>query len=246
MFKNIFFLTVSTIVFTVHANPKGYFRTEKGALVRGEVLYADNAFYYYRRASDPDKICTVKVEDVPNSFRRIVDSLRLKGEITAPPDSIVEREVAEQTERSYGKWQVEKLEKNAPCWLFAVLDTKDSKEQTVSLVVRYSYNGYNNRRSFDVLLVFDNNIIMTRNCEVTYQFDDDEQIVERWNQGLRDHKTLHSPEPFKVRDKLLESDYVSFAINAKTNDERCFGFSVSHFDRVYEDVFEPVVDNYEP
>lgn len=75
----IFIFIIWIVAVTAEAGPKGYFRTEKGALIKGEVVYVDEVFYYYRRVSNPDEILTVRIENVPASFRRLVDKKRLEG-----------------------------------------------------------------------------------------------------------------------------------------------------------------------
>lgn len=243
MLKHIFLLAVWAITLSLQAGPKGYFRTEKGALIRGEVLYADNNFYYYRRVSGPDEILTVKIENVPVSFKRIVNNLCLKNEITLPPESIAQKE---GVGRSHGKWQVRDLVDSSGDdhvhWYFATLETKDDRGQVVKLVVRYCYNECNRRSTFDVYLEFDNRITMMPRCQVTYQFDSEEPIIERWKKSINSSKALFSNDSYNIRDKLFESDDLSFLVNDMTNETRRFNFLVSHFRQVYEDSFEPSIN----
>lgn len=233
MLKNIFLLAVWAITLSVQAGPKGYFRTEKGALVKGEVLYADDNFYYYRRVSNPEEILVVKIENVPVSFTRIVNSLRLKNEITLPPKSIAQNEVVGQPALSHGKWRVwdlmDSFGDDHVHWHFAALETKDDQGQIVKFIVRYCHNEYNARPTLDVYLEFDDNITMTSRCQVTYQFDSKEPIIERWGKATNGSRALFSNDSHKIRDELFESDQLSFTVSDMTNETRPFQLSCGQF-----------------
>ena len=46
--KKTFLLLAWLVALSLQAGPKTYFKTETGALVKGEVMYADEVFYYYQ------------------------------------------------------------------------------------------------------------------------------------------------------------------------------------------------------
>lgn len=238
---------------SLQAGPIGYFCTEKGALIRGEVLYADDAFYYYQRVSNPEEILTIKIENVPASFRRIVDALRLKGEISAPPESIAV--VQKVFEKPYGDWQIKEFEQGNLSWHIATLITEDVQGRAVFLKTRYCEATDYDYRKFDVFLFFSDAVTQALQWQVTYQFDNEEPVTELWKGVARDitalrgssstafiDPALFSPTSFWFSGKLMESDYVNFSINDDEGETRCFRFATSHFDRVYEDVFKPLMD----
>jgi hypothetical protein len=230
--KFLLFLIVLTAAVSLQAGPKGYFRTEKGALIKGEVMYVDDAFYYCRRVSNPEEMFTIKIEKVPVSFRRVVNGLRQKGEITTPPKSVAKVEVVEQP---YGEWQLKDYSNQGHRFShLAILSTKHEQRQTVWLVVRYGHR-------LEVFLKFSDQIAMTRDWQVTCQFDNDDPMIERWRSSIS-HRALFSPRSSDFRNKLLESDYLSFDINDKEGETYRLRFNVSHFDRVYKDLFESVID----
>lgn len=250
MLKTVFLLIIGSIALDLQAGPKGYFRSEKGALIHGEVLYADDNFYYYRRISNPDKILTVEIENVPASFQRLVNSLRLKGEIIPPPESIAKRKIYKVSENPYGHWQVKKMpEEDRVNWYYAVLKTNDDQGQNVSLIVRYSYkepdsnndgyDAYDGYLTLDIYLLFDQDVIpRNRNYQVTYQFESNAPVTERWTQSANNPKALFSYLPYLMRDKLLEFESVSFKVNDLTGKARHFSFQTGHFEKVYNEFFQ--------
>lgn len=56
-------------------------------------------------------------------------------------------------------------------------------------------------------------------------------------------KVLFSNDSYNIRDHLFESEYLSFLVNDMTNETRHFKFLVSHFEQVYEDFFEPLIND---
>jgi hypothetical protein len=245
MLKKIILIIVWTSAFSLDAGPIGYFRTEKGARIKGEVMYADDVFYYYRRVSNPEEMLTIKIENVPVSFQRIVNSKRLKGEITSPPESIAQED-DEVVEQPYGEWQLQDESDGDLSRPRAILSAKDEQGRTVMLIARYTKREYtHNYQGFNVFLNFSDNITALSTCQVTYQFNNNEQIIERWVRARNRFEALFSPAPYGFRDKLLESDELSFVIIDKAGETRRFGFNVSHFDQVYKDIFEPLILKYE-
>ncbi|MFT5351222.1 MAG: hypothetical protein ACJAUA_001268 [Zhongshania aliphaticivorans] len=245
MLKKIILIIVWTSAFSLDAGPIGYFRTEKGARIKGEVMYADDVFYYYRRVSNPEEMLTIKIENVPVSFQRIVNSKRLKGEITSPPESIAQED-DEVVEQPYGEWQLQDESDGDLSNHFAILSTKDEQERLVQLFTRYSRDESTGFQKFDIFLVFsDEMMARLRFNQVTYQLNSDEQINERWITAYNSFKAFFSPTSFGFRDKLLKSDDLSFVIIDKAGETRRFSFNVSHFDQVYKDIFEPLIVMHE-
>ena len=303
-----FLLMIWSVSLSLQAGPKGYFRTEKGALIRGEVLYADDVFYYYQRISNPEEILTIKIENVPASFRRIVDALLLKGEISTPPESIAVVQ-NEAVEKPYGEWQLnDNFERGNLSWHIVTLNTEDDQGRTVYLVTRYCEAKDHDYRKFDVLLIFSDTVTMIHKWQVTYQFDNNEPVTELWKGSVSDTESppgslsyyleplvtisfrndiespsdiesislrdiestspryiaslcplvkplpysrssppdtaLFAPTPVSswFRGKLIESDHINFSINDNEGETRRFRFDTSHFDRVYEDVFKPLIE----
>ena len=225
---------------SLQAGPKGYFRTEKGALIKGEVLYADDTFYYYQKVSSPEEIRTVKIENVPASFQRTVNALRLKGEIGTPPESIAVVQI-EVVEKPYGEWLLEEnVEHDGLSWHTATLAAVDDFGQTIYLKIRYCEGIDYDYRKFDVLLIFSHTVSFMHRWQVTYQFDNNEPVTELWR-GSISHRALFSTTSFAFREKLIESDHLNFVVTDSQGKTRRFRFVVNNFDRVYEDLFKPMI-----
>ena len=229
-------------IFASGAGPKGYFSTEKGALIKGEVLYADDTFYYYRRVSNPEEILTVRIEDVSASFQRLVDKKRREGSITAPPDSIAREDAANDVgERPYGEWQIGETSDGDLTRHLAVLSTQDKHGKEVKLIIRFLKKESDGFQEFDVFLVFADKITLMPRWQVTYQCNDDEPIIERWVRAVNSQEAFFAPAPYGFRDRLLKSDHLSFTVSDSEGDTRRFDFDVSNFDQLYKDTFESLI-----
>ena len=205
----------------------------------------------------------MKIENVPISFRRIVDRLRLKGEIEGPPESIAK---VEPIEEPYGEWKLaEKRDRDTPIWRIAVLSTNDDQGRVVNLIIR-RYQGssgwlYNtvddlskfaifaaseisesDTLEFDILLDFGDEITRVKRWQVSYQFDDNDPIIESWILS-KSNTGLFAQTSLGFGRKLMESDCVSFSVNNSEGVTCHFRFKVSHIEKVYDGLSQPVVPN---
>ena len=208
----------------VIAGPVGNFRLENGGVVKAEVMHVDENYYYCRKVADRTAEFTVKVENVPSSFRRRVDQLRQRGEIAAPPAG----DAKTAADNPLGDWSFTDYRKlgNTQAGRVAEIFTRDNMGRDTRLVIRSRYN------KLEAFLMFEDEVTMIRKWQITYRLDGGEEIKEHWINS-ENRRTLFSPTPLSFRDKRLRAKTLSVRLFDKQGEERQMRFNVVHFDKVH-------------
>ncbi|HAV12893.1 MAG TPA: hypothetical protein DCX06_05285 [Opitutae bacterium] len=190
------------------AGPQSYFILEDGSTVKGEVLAADDTYFYCQRVYAPKSPFIIEIEKSPYAIRNLVRLKQIRGEIPEPQNAISPPKVNDTANESVGRWRYSPMDRyESELESYQSRYTKDeyhvlslySVDETALFVIRYRNEHYS------IYFKFLNKYIgQVRKKTATYQFDQGEIHKRMWETS-RLGRALFSNEIETILDQLKTS-----------------------------------------
>ncbi|MGJ8639685.1 MAG: hypothetical protein ACSHYA_09855 [Opitutaceae bacterium] len=193
MIRALILFAFILLINAASGGPIASLRLDKGVVVRSEIMYADDYFYYCRKVTNPDETFRVSVDKVPQSLRRRIKYLVEKGELTKPPSD--QEAAAVKPKSELGNWRFRDVNRDDLVVRSIALRGRSNSSVRPELFFRFY------KKEYSAFLSFDRKVVSIIKWQVTYQVDDEPKVTEIWRSS-ESGTSAFSQGPFFLRDQL--------------------------------------------